>query len=249
MLRALGRASASVAIAAVAVYAPLGFGCGGDRPDVAPAVFAFGDAGVIGQIPGDTVPRDASPPTIPRVVPGTLLAPGRAFLIGATDDGYLAYFRPASSAPSMVDLCVLDTRTAKTERLAVMSELDAALVRGKAILGWSDRGEPLGFGTMNVWTAATGLATAPSTGRGSWPGVFATNADATRIAFTNAVPASTSCCTNITVSLPTFAAAAVVVPEVSLGTSDAPCVPSMRFAGTRLYFSVGDQGLYAMDLP
>jgi hypothetical protein len=203
-------------------------GCGGDDPTDAPIPIIDGpDADASAEQPTGSRPdADASDASRP-VSGGTLLVPGDVEIVGATDDGYVAYIR--TNAARDRTLAVFDTKTHKSTPIAESkSSSDRALVRGTMVMLWAKTLAPYGWGGLTLWAAATGAHTAPG-GSTTMLGGVATNADHTRLALSWGLPSAKGAVTNIAVSGPTFSPA----PEILVPNIGARCPIQLEPAGER----------------
>lgn len=171
-----------------------------------------------------------------RPVNGTLLVSGKVKIVGVTDDGWLAYFVTAPGA-TFASFEVFDPKTKKRVSLGPAgSANDTAVVRGKAVALWTNLRAPYGWGGLTVWTEASGVTTAKSAS--SLPGLFATNADATRFAFSFGRPPAPPGIMQLATSAPTaIGAPEIVATNVGIGDKTTSCIPQIGFHGTNLFMS------------
>ena len=184
-------------------------------------------------LPPEPAPNeDAGTPK--RPVDGALLVSGKVKVVGVTDDGWLAYFVTAPGA-TFASFEVFDTKTKKRVSLGPAgSANDTAMVRGNAVALWTNLKAPYGWGGLSVWTEASGVTSAKSAK--SLPGLFATNADGTRLAYTFGLPPAGI--TQLATSAPAaIAAPQIVATNVGIGDKTTSCIPQIGFHGTRLFTS------------
>lgn len=168
-------------------------------------------------------------PTKPPQGPGELVVAGNVRLLGATSDGFVAYYKGVVPAKSLE---VYDTKKKTITVLAASTaNSDYVMAVGGTIAHWTATRSPFGHGTLRFWSAAHGLVTVP--GGGSLPFVFSTNDDGSRVAFmVRATAASTL--GRIVSATPATAASATeeIEPAVSTG-----CTIDLRHVGGRLFTS------------
>ena len=161
--------------------------------------------------------------------PGALVVPGNVRLLGATSDGFVAYYKGVTPAKSLE---VYDTKTKTTKVLAASTaNSDYVMASRGTIAHWTATRSPFGHGTLSFWSAAHGLVTVP--GGGSLPFVFSATEDGSRVAFMakSTVPSTLG---RIVSATPATAASAPeeIEPAVSTG-----CTMDLRHVGGRLFTS------------
>ncbi len=179
---------------------------------------------------GPSFPPD--PPPLPDAAtpigPGTLVFPGQVEVVGATEDGVLAYFIRENGSQRFE---VYDTQSkVRTVLAPFAANSDRAVVAGKVVAHWGSTRAPFAHGSLTLWTQATGSQVVP--GRDSIGGVLAVNEDSTRAAISFG-PYSSGSITNVAiVKLGSAEPPTIVAPDVGVG-----CFVSFRFAGMRLFTS------------
>lgn len=204
------------------------------------------DDGLASQPPPAVTNQPRPPPPEPareeetgapsRPVAGTLLVNGKVKVVGVTDDGWLAYFVTAPGS-TFASFEVFDTKTKKRVSLgSAGSANDTAIVRGKAVALWTNLRAPYGWGGLTVWTEASGVTTAKSAS--SLPGLFATNTDATRLAFSFGRPPAPPGIMELATSAPTsIGSPQIVATNVGIGDKTTSCIPQIGFHGAYLFTS------------
>ncbi|NOU32766.1 MAG: hypothetical protein HOO96_33085 [Polyangiaceae bacterium] len=187
---------------------------------------------------GTTWEDPPPPPTLPDaaapVGPGTLLFRGKVEVVGATEDGILAYFISENGRRRFE---VYDTKSKARTVLAPSAAIsDRAVAAGKVVAHWGSTQSPYGHGSLTLWTQATGPQVVP--GRDSIGGALAVSEDSTRAAITFG-PYSSGSITNVAiVKIGSAEAPRIVAPDVGVG-----CFMRFGFAGMRLFTSTCRNGV------
>lgn len=177
--------------------------------------------------PATTPPAPSTPPT-PQG-PGELVVPGNVRLLGATTDGFVAYYKGVTPTKSLE---VYDTTKKTTQVLAASTaNSDYVMASRGTVAHWSATRSPFGHGTLHFWSAAHGRVTVP--GGGSLPFVFSATEDGSRVAFM-AKSTAPSTLGRIVSATPATAANAPeeIEPDVSTG-----CAMDLRHVAGRLFTS------------
>ncbi len=129
-------------------------------------------------------------------------------------------------------------------KIADIGDNDDLLVNGGAVAVWTNI-DAKGFGTLNVWTRATGLKTNVATGSGSGA-FFRASEDGSRIAFTQnlAVDGSNKLVslevgvrdTSATTNAATLSGTTAAGNAFNYASAAGDCAPSMGFAG-KVFFA------------
>lgn len=179
------------------------------------------------------------PPPLPDasatpVGPGTLVFPGQVELVGATEDGVLAYFIRESGSQRFE---VYDTKSkVRTVLVPSAANSDRARVAGKVVAHWGSTRAPYSHGTLTLWTQATGPQVVP--GGNSIGGVLAVNEDSSRAAISFGPYSNGSITNGAIVKIGSAEPPTIVAPDVGVG-----CFISFRFAGMRLFTSTCRSGV------
>jgi len=169
------------------------------------------------------------PPPPPPEGPGELLVPGLVSVLGATSDGFVAYFKGTVPAKSLE---VYDTRKKVSQVLRPSTaNSDYVTTSSGAVAFWTATRSPYGHGTLGFWSAVHGIVNVPL-GR-SLPYIFSASDDGARIAFMVG-PISASTIGRIVNATPATAATAFEEVEPVVGTG---CGPRLRHVGGRLFSS------------
>ena len=178
--------------------------------------------------PATTPPAPSTPPPPPQG-PGELVVPGNVRLLGATTDGFVAYYKGVTPTKSLE---VYDTTKKTTQVLsASTANSDYVMASRGTVAHWSATRSPFGHGTLNFWSAAHGRVTVP--GGGSLPFVFSATEDGSRVAFM-AKSTAPSTLGRIVTATPQTAATTPeeIEPFVSTG-----CAMDLRHVAGRLFTS------------
>lgn len=182
----------------------------------------------------DPPPPSPLPDAAAPVGPGTLLFPGQVEVVGATEDGIVAYFIAENGSRRFE---VYDTKAkARTVLAPRAANSDRAAVSGKVVAHWGSTRAPFGHGSLTLWTQATGPQVVP--GGDSLAGALAVSEDSTRAAISFG-PYSSGSITNVAiVKIGAAEPPSIVAPDVGVG-----CFIRFAFAGMRLFTSTCRNGI------